>query len=403
MQWRNTLFIGSLTLLVALAGCGPTKAGKEARADARARLDSFSSGFTYDQAEQEFRTGQFERALRAIDRAIEQDPNVAQFHVLRGRILIEMNLLERALESIETAIELNPDLAEAYYFAGIVQQRWTNDELAVDHYSRAFDLEGDNLEYLLATAETMVALGEFDAARELVESKLKYFERDVTLVHLLAQIAQLEGDPATAVRLFEEARMLSPEDVSLKEELMWAQFDAGMLGDCLETTRDLQTEFGEPRMDLIHVECRCLNRLGRSKMAHNRYLELTRMEPEDPMIWIEFGALAWELGDMRRVAQCSVRAIALAPERFEGYLLKGLYEQHAGRPREAVELFRQAAEFAPDLALPQVMLGRVLESIGEYQPALDAYGTALETDPTCTEAQTLYDLLEEKIRVAIVE
>ena len=45
--------------LVACYGPG-TKHGKEIRADARARVATFSSQLAYDQAMQAFRTGQFE-------------------------------------------------------------------------------------------------------------------------------------------------------------------------------------------------------------------------------------------------------------------------------------------------------------------------------------------------------
>ena len=102
--------------------------------------------------------------------------------------------------------------AEAHYFAGIVFQRWSDDEQAYEHYMQAFEQESDNVQYLLASAESLVALGEFGAARELVEPKLSYFEYNSALQHLLGQIALLEGDVQEAATRYAEARMLDPEN-----------------------------------------------------------------------------------------------------------------------------------------------------------------------------------------------
>jgi tetratricopeptide (TPR) repeat protein len=403
MCTRPLLAIECLTLAALLVGCGPTKAGLDARAEARQRMNTYSAQFTYDQAEQEFQAGQFDRALRDIDRAIAQAPEVAEFDLLKGRIHLETARLEPAVQSFFAALEKNPQLAEAHYFAGIVFQRWSDDEQAFDHYQQAYEIESDNVQYLLATAEALIALGEFDEAQGLVESRLAFFEHNAALRHLLGQIALLEGDARTAARLYEEARLLDPDNLMLMEELAWAQYSAELYGQCFETVRLLQERLKEQRNDLMHLEARCLAMLGRSAEAYNRFLTLTKLTPDDPSVWMEFGTLAWQLGDNRRMAQCGVRAIDLVPDRYEGYMLKGLYEQHEGRLKEAVNQLRQAADLAPEVILPHLLLGRALEQAGQPRAALAAYDSALRIDPQSSEALMLQERLERRLRLANVE
>ncbi|MHC5114102.1 MAG: tetratricopeptide repeat protein [Planctomycetota bacterium] len=153
----------------------------------------------------------------------------------------------------------------------------------------------------------------------------------------------------------------------------------------------------DERPDLVHLEARCLTMLDRTTEAHRRYLELTRMAPENASAWIEFGTLAWKLGDYRRVAQCSVRAINTAPERFEGYMLQGLFERHEGRLEKAIELFRKASERSSDSILPHLLLGKALEQNGEMHGAAEAYTAALEVSPGHNDAIALLQGLANSI------
>jgi tetratricopeptide (TPR) repeat protein len=404
MHLRPLLIISCLTALGLLDGCGgPTQAGLQARAEARERLGAYTAQFTYDQARQEFESGQFDHALRDIERAIQQAPDVAEFDLLKGRIHLEAGDLEPAVEAFAVALEKDPELAEAHYYTGIVLQRWSDDEQAFDHYRQAYELEHENVQYLLATAETLIALGEFGEAKTMVEARMAYFEHDPALRHLLGQIALLEDDPATAARYYEEARLLDPDNLTLLEELAWARYDAAQYGQCLETVCLLQDRLEEPRSDLLHLEARCLAMLDRATEAHSRFMTLTKLVPDDETVWIEFGTLAWRLGDYRRMVQCSVRAIELAPDRFEGYMLKGLYERQQGRGASARQLMQQAADRAKDDVLPHLLLGRMFEEDGELRAALDAYASALQINPDSPEVQALYAHAKEQLRVATAE
>ncbi len=398
-----------------LIGCGgPTKAGLEARSEARDRMGLVNAQISYDQASRAFEVGQFDRALRDITAAIDRFPNAAQFHLLQGRIFLETHRLERALRAFDTAVELTGEsrevasrrgtepashaetLAKAHYFSGIVFQRWSNHEQAHERYMKAAGLQESNAQYLLAAAESKIALGEYDTARELIEPRLAYFEHNAALRHLLGHIALLQGEPEFAARLFSQARLLNPDDEMLLEELAWAQYAAGLYAQCHDTIGQLHRMSTVRRADLMHLEARCLLFLERNREARDLYMELSRIAPADPEVWIELGALAWELGDMRRVAEAATRVIALAPNRYEGYALRAIYSNERGQFTDADRFLRQAIDRAPGsgdergTALPHLLLGLVLEQQGRHEQALEMYGYALGISPDSREAKWLY-------------
>ena len=403
MHTRSLIIVLTATSTLALAACGPTKAGLEARSEARDRINSYTAQFTYDQARQDYRSGQLDRALRGIEAALSEAPEESEYHLLRGRILLEMNLLDESIAAFNEAIAAYPEFADAYYYSGIVYQRWSDDEEALAQYSRAVELDSSNIHFLIAATEATIALGEFDAARALVKERLDYFEHDPALSHLLGQIAMLEGDPALAARHLEEALMLNADDDALLEELAWAQYDAGKYAACYESVTLLEERLDEDRADLQHLEARCLTMLDRSSEAYQLYVQLTQGSPANQSLWIELGTLSWKLGDYRRVAECSVRTIDLAPNRFEGYMLKGLYERNRGRTDAAIEQLTAAAARAEDTVLPHILLGHTLEKAGQAELALAAYRQAISVDPESQDARALHHSLASRMQVATAE
>jgi len=372
------------------AGCGPSKAGQEARAQARQRLNYVNAQLAHDQAKQALEVGQFDKALSEVHKAIAQHPEWAPYRLLEGRVYLEQHRLERANESFEMAVELKPDYAEAHYYLGIVNQRWSKDAEAYDQYLSAFELEDDNVAYLMAAAESQVAMEHLAEARQLIEPKLAFFEHNAALRQLLGRIAMLDGDINSAVQQFDEAWRLNPEDKGLLEELAHAQYAAELYGQCYRSVMQLQDMVGTKRPDLRHLEARCLTYLDRTEDARNIYLELTRAEPTNVELWVELGTIAWELGDYHRTALCGARVTALAPDRFEGYLLKGVNERHHGNLTEAKLYLEQSAQRCQDMALPYLVLGRVLEQLGDGAGALAAYEQAIRIEPDNPDAQALY-------------
>jgi tetratricopeptide (TPR) repeat protein len=390
---NNTLLV--LLCLVTgmmLPGCASdqTPYHKAVREQASKRVAYVNANIAYDQARQAFDVGQFDKAEKNVDIAIATYPDAADFYLLQGRIFLETHKLEKSQKALMKALEKKEDFAEPHYFLGIVYQRWSDDERACAWYLEAFNYDPENVQYLLAAAETMVSMGDYERARVTVEDKLNYFEHNAALRQLLGQIALLEGNPELAAQQYAEARLLNPEDASLLEELARAQFDAGLYPQCFDSLSELKSLQPEPRSDLKHLEARCLLFLSRTIEARNAYIELTREMPHDAMVWIELGSIAMELGDFRRVAESSQQVVNLAPDRYEGYLLRAMYQRNKGQSKEAIESLREATARADSDVTPHLLLGRALEEAGDAAGARKAYAHAMQIDPRSAVAQELF-------------
>lgn len=410
-RFASITFIAFLfAFLSMLIGCGgPTTRGIEARSAAAERVNMVNAQVSFDQARRSFETGELDRALREVNQAISRYEDIGEYHLLKGRILLEMHRLEAAMRSFVDAIELDDEVAEPHYFAGVINQRWSRHEQAFEHYLSASKNDKENVQYLLAAAESLIALGRYAKAREIVTKRLDYHEHNAALRHLLGHIAILEDRPVEATKLLQQARLLKPDDAMLLEELAWARFDAEQYSACHGAIQKLYQTVpsAKDRSDLRLLEARSLSRMERYIDARRIYMELTRQIPGEADVWIELATVSLEVGDDRRLDEASARVMRIAPERYEGYLLRAVYERDRGNIDQAERLFEQsilrAGETRSEGAhLSYLFLGRMLESRGRLNQARNAYAGALRYKPESITAQRMLAHVNDRVELSSV-
>ncbi len=374
-----------LTTVVAMTtGCAGKTKEKHAEwvSAADQRWKSMRSGLLLNVAQQRFDSGDLDAAEKTLREAMEVDAANPGLHLLAGRVSIERGKLERAFGRISHAISLAPDMPSAHYFLGIVHQRWNQHEPALAAYRAAYDLQPDNLSYLLATAETYVALERSSEALELLTSRADYFAESVGLRAAIGQVHMMRNEFAQAVPWLRQASLMAPDDLTLQEDLATAQYASG---DTLEAVRLLRRITSHPefanRSDLLIALGRCHEKLGQWGQAELIYRKVTRENPSDGGAWIRLAEAAMAQNDLDTTAMAAHRAIKTAAHRPEGYLLLGLVWQQKGQPQRAAGLFEQASKIAPDDAAPLILQGLAMEKSGRRADAVAAYRQALSRQP----------------------
>src|SRR5438552_2699666 len=86
------------------------------------------------------RRGEFAAARDSFDRAIALDPDVAEFHLHRGRTLFHLGDCVAAAEACARAIALRPDASEAHYHLGQARHEMRQWDAAAASYRQALTL-----------------------------------------------------------------------------------------------------------------------------------------------------------------------------------------------------------------------------------------------------------------------
>ncbi|MDH3584178.1 MAG: tetratricopeptide repeat protein [Phycisphaerae bacterium] len=389
---RNGCFaFTAAAVMLWCSGCASSKGMVNHKAMAKQRWTEARSRIIFSMARQEFEVGDLDKAAKSLAQAMEADPENSEFHELAARIYLERGQLERAHRRLTTAIELEPNRSSAHYLMGILLQRWQRYDAALAEYQLAYEHERDDVSGLLAAAEMLVKLRRLDDAAGLLEDKLVYFEHNAAIRVALGQISMLQRDFASAVKLFREASLLAPDKLELVEQLALAEYAAGESEDAiyhLKLLRDRSEQYAG-RLDLGLALADCYLAINHARAAREELMNLAHAHPQSVDVWIKLAQAAWVLEDTVRVQQAARRITAMAPRRFEGYLVKGMVEGREGRSESALAHFELASRLAPDNALPVVLKGMTLERAGKVDAAIEAYKAALQISPGDARARQL--------------
>lgn len=385
-RFISALLAGS----VVLSATGCISRHNEAVSTATTRWLSMRSVQMLALGRQQFEVGSLDQAEKTVGNALAMDPKNAKLHVLAARIGLERGYLERSYHLLSGAIKLDPDLATAHYYQGLVLQRWRQLNEALIHYQAAYDLEADNVAYLLAASEILVALDRTEEAVELLESKLTYFEQNVGIREAIGQLYNIQRQYDTAITYFREASLLQPDDPKIREELAMAQLAAGQAKEALPALEQMCAESDLRSRGYLAIALTTAYRLaGYVDKARSACAAITRRNPADAEAWQLLAELAWSQQDLALTLTAAGRVCKLAPREPQGYLLAGLVWQQRGSTKRAIKFFKLAAEADKTNPESAILHGIALEDLGRPREAANSYREALRRDPSDQRAQQL--------------
>jgi serine/threonine-protein kinase len=200
----------------------------------------------------------------------------------------------------------------------------------------------------------------------------------------LARALRRAGEESVAEGLLRGAIQARPREVVLHHALgdLLAQSTPPRwreVVECYTAARALRPEIG------LHLAS-ALAQSGRVAEALALCERLQREKPDDPSVPYLLGQLLRRQGDIARSNAAYDQAIAghrKALDRGVSSARKelGIVLLRAGKPKEAVPVFREVVKLSPRDATAYNNLGSALHEAGETAAALDAYKQAVALDP----------------------
>ncbi len=376
---RVTLTAAAVLMLAGCAGQGAYT--KEHAERSKMRQNALKSEIQAQMANQQYLAGDLEKALKSVDNALEMNKESPESHVLRGRILLELGSLDLSRQAFVQAAKLNPKNVDAAYFQGILSERAGKIDEAFSHYEQAIKLDPANPQYVIAAAEMLIQRKDTEGAKALLASRGSDFAQNAGFRQMHGQIAMLENRHADAADLLLEARLLSPDDLNIQEDLARAQMSAKRFADAQLTLQQLlKAKNNEGRRDLRMSQARCLMALDRLGEARTALLALTN-EPEgvnDIQSWFDLGQVCVRMGDQHRVRIASARLVAIAPDRSEGHLLRAMHHRMNQQWQPAMDAANQAVKLAPNDPTAYSLRSLIAQQLGNTEQSQKDLARAIE-------------------------
>lgn len=377
---------------------------------------------------------------------LDDDERKAQLLFHRAKLLTEqLGSPHQALVALEAVLELNPEHGDALEALAELKQRSGDANEAVraldaladnattanaraDNYVRAGrllekrkDLAGAAERYKLALdavphhgeASTSLrgaylALGDVNAAVELLQSQIAVTESATARGKLTAELARLAYERLDDNELAQSAatQALSWNDTSVDalEVLGNLALDEGRFDDaatCFQRlTPHLDGLSKERAMNLMVRSLDAMNRSGRTDSALELVEKLRQLSPDDPETLLRAAQVVFDHGPPELARDLYTEII----ERFEHQLpvqqRSLLIYNHAEATRRtgqlglAVSLLEEAADLAPTSPEPLRSLALAYEALGDWEEAWEAQSRLLDLVSGDDKVQLLIDMGE---------
>jgi adenylate cyclase len=167
--------------------------------------------------------------LAAAERALALDPNLAEAHAVKARILSEENRNDEAAQEIDIALRLDPESHHVNRCAGILKFRQKRLREAVGYWEKAVNLEEADFGSAGMLVTSYTALGDHEAARRAAEITLerceKILSRDANngaaMGHGSDALAVL-GQRERAQEWMQRALLIDPENLTMRYNFVCA-------------------------------------------------------------------------------------------------------------------------------------------------------------------------------------
>ncbi|HOT95938.1 MAG TPA: tetratricopeptide repeat protein [bacterium] len=220
------------------------------------------------------------QARLRFEKALALRKDLSLIWVLAGVNLAQMDSLQAAEKHFTTAVGLFPEDPEINYYLGFISNQLGKREQALRYLEKAHELDGNNLQTMLALAALYDEVQNPERAARLYQALLKDNpESAIVLNNYAYHLAERKLQLDDARTMAEKALSLDPENGAYWDTLGWILFQQGDFAGAREKVEKavaLSRKSAEVWEHLGDI----LSQLNQQESARNAYQQALALEPE---------------------------------------------------------------------------------------------------------------------------
>ncbi|MGB2987578.1 MAG: tetratricopeptide repeat protein [Phycisphaerae bacterium] len=381
---RHVQLMMMIGLAVATTGC-QTLEHSDAKLQAKQRWNQVRGRVKYQLAQQQWKAGLFDEAVPTAVEAIALDPTQADAYVLLARANLELGKPASAQRALDRAGCVGLTSADLDYMRGVILEQRDQLEAAATMYAKARTLDPNNVDYLVAQAECLVAADRPGEALELLHENADRLDDDGTLSALAGHVAVLLGDYDQASKQYAQALIARPDSRLIAEELGRLLVRARRYDHALAVLRPFVESSGDTEVDSSaqRTLATCYLALGDPASAKLALAEYARTHPDDTHAQLLLAKAAILTNDV----MTALRAIDLAqqrePDHPELLLVRSAIRWKRGKLAAAASDLYDVLQNNPNDLEAHCLLAEVLQAQQRFEAASTHFREALKINPQC--------------------
>jgi superkiller protein 3 len=341
--------------------------------------------------------GRFSQA-ELEDRCIKT-PKDSEVHLQLALVQMRASQTDLAIAHLKQACRYAPDyLAARLAIASACTEKGLPAE-AMEHLRIAWQTHPGETPVLLAMGYCHEKLGQAEKAAECYRDVIARDEKLLVARERLAALAVFLNHPDEAIDQYEALRKERPEDSWVRSALAHLYYRAGRHGEAI---REFETAIAmEPEnWALVDDEVEALAADGHVREAIERLHGLIEEQGPFADLLVRLADLYGRVGDDEAATTHYQRALDIQPTYIEAAVKLGTQHLTGGRWDEAAESFQTACELNDRLLVNYVGMGVANLAAGRRDDGLNCFELARAIEPNSTLLLTEMARLQLKAAVA---
>jgi len=383
MKLARYLIAAATALFVVFSTGCRTVTPAETRQRAHDRWDRVRAEFKLQRAAQQYDARLFGEAERGATEAVALDPTLVGAYVLLARADLELNKPTSAAQVLETAREAGLDSPELTYMHGVVLEQRGQLQEASDAYKAAMESDPRDIDYVIALAESLVALDRAEEAATLLDESVGRFDDDGSILLLAGDVAVLLGDDEGAIRRYRAALEALGESPTATRELGLLLARTGRYEEAITRLTPLLDETGHEPIDptVLIALANAYVETGQPLQARKLLRDELDGASEHIAAYAIFAKAALATGDEAEAKRITAAGLRLSPESDELTLLHATALWRLGENEPAEKCLSDYLERRPEDPTGLCLLAEVNRSMGHPDRAAELFRHALDIDP----------------------
>jgi tetratricopeptide (TPR) repeat protein len=328
----------------------------------------------------------YQGALQAYSRVLEQSPNNVQALAGLGEVYVRLQRYDEAVPVLEKAARLDPANKEAYYSLGLAYEQTKDFVKAADAYGKYIQSQPqDPWTGYLQLGLCYIELAQYDMAIQALVEASKTQPRDIKTNYTLALAYQKAGQPARAEEIYKSLALLNPQEITTYYSLIVKMYDeAGNYANAVEAARKV-VEIN-PRNDLAIYNLGIMFfKLDRYDEAIQAFRDVLAIRPDSAEAWYQIGFCYSKQKKTRESIEAFRQFATMRPQDVYGWLNIGVGYMLLKDFESALEPLRKCVEIKPDYGVALYNLAIVYLNLNDNFSARDVYNNLTRVDPDLAE------------------
>jgi tetratricopeptide (TPR) repeat protein len=360
--------------------------------------------------------GQYDRALKQYEKAIEKEPFNFLAVYSKALFLERIEKFNEALVTIEQAIDIQPKNTDVWYHKACILEKLQKYEDAINALNIDLKLDSKDVKSWISKANLLEQMERYEEEIEAIDEIIKIDSNNIDALEKKGKILEKLKHYEDAINCYDHILEMQPNThaILIRKGHVLQKLDKYQEAiECYDNVLNSESENIEVRIE----RCVAISKTNRYHDAVTCYDETIQLDSDNKLLWLSKGNILYKnLRQYKEAIECYDKVLELDPddqdskknkenalndlkkERF-AYFINTANSYYENKDYlKVIELSDKAIDIDQQNYKPYLYKANSFQQLSRYEEAISCYDKVLSIDANNQEAISNKDIAKANIK-----